>query len=584
MRRLHLISTCLIIVSCSMGACSLKDINETEFHCGESQKNCTTLDPYWAGGECINGDCVTRECIVGAHLSENATKCERDTVESCGKDSKNCYEQDLICSKGECVSICESNEINCHGACRDLSSNIDDCGKCDNPCPNDDNGKPSCQNSQCHLECNEGYTLSSNGLSCQKVDQSPSERPQNKPDCLRKGTCTCDDSQGNCTPECTTGYTGDACDECADGYKLNEENQKCEPISEPPEPECDDEKIVHGHCSCEGNPETCTITCDTGYAGDNCSECDTDNGYTPNDSGECTKATNPEEPKTLKQCTKDEDCYLTNGVGKCQTSTESQHCSTSCSDEFEFDSLNYQCVLKDVTCTSGNDCPKTYTNMKSLCFSKKDAPGVCTYMCKPSSKLDIFGNCIEDCLCKVDSHGEFTCVDKVCEYTCDIGYRPKSDHTGCELDGSKITCTPENCLKEHENWTQAECEDNQCKATECNPGYHLYTEMDQKENKPDCEEDTETHCGSHETDCTQAQGWSTGECANSQCKATSCKSGYLLKNHVCIKDLLNNCSNGFFDCNGDGSKCCADKSDCNSTSLNTKCFLLAEPGLPIDDP
>ena len=66
MRKIHFSLSLAIIASCAMGACTLKELDDTIYLCGDSQKNCTTRDPYWLNGECVNGDCIATECKVGA--------------------------------------------------------------------------------------------------------------------------------------------------------------------------------------------------------------------------------------------------------------------------------------------------------------------------------------------------------------------------------------------------------------------------------------------------------------------------------------------------------------------------------------
>ena len=618
MRRMHVLSGCLIITSCVMGSCTLKDMDDTINHCGESQKDCTILDPYWADGECINGDCIAKDCILGAHLPDQSARCERDTVEACGKEMKNCYQRKQICSKGDCADDCTADETNCEGACRNLSSDTANCGECGYACPEDANATISCMNGKCVLVCHNGYTYSEVTSNCQKTETSTDNPQPTEPECISNGTCTCDErSQTECIPVCTEGYQGEGCSECAQGYQ-KEDTGKCERISEPVDKGCVEQKMQHGKCICEDSSQPCIIQCNPGYTGENCDKCDIDNGYISNNSGECIQATKPDVPSNYKSCIKNEDCYLTNGIGTCEETPSKKFCSVKCDDTFAFDAKNFRCYLEGSNCSSETDCTVLKKWMTPVCYTK-DSSNVCSYDCNSTKTLKDDGTCqvkLIDCDCPIDPNGIFDCNkdNKVCEYTCNEGYHPKSDHTGCEADEPAEPCTAEKC-KAQTGWKEAKCENNQCIATECDTGYHLYTEAP-KNSTAICEKDSTERCGEPYVDCeTTVPGWEIGNCVDGSCSVTHCKPDYYFNDNECVSkcagkysyycsskskccqseadcsssiasckpvlepDLQISCAVGQTDCDGDGKYCCDNASDCDSmiTKQNKCSNLLSFP-------
>ncbi len=103
------------------------------------------------------------------------------------------------------------------------------------------------------------------------------------PEGCESGTCsghgTCDDSTDEITCECDAGYTGDHCDECAVGYHReggpSGGTGECVPNEDLCDPDpCDDFDCGHGACTCVAGEPICS--CELGWTGDNCDECDDD--------------------------------------------------------------------------------------------------------------------------------------------------------------------------------------------------------------------------------------------------------------------------------------------------------------------
>lgn len=133
---------------------------------------------------------------------------------------------------------------------------------------------------------------------------------------------------------------------------------------------------------------------------------------------------------------------------------------------------------------------------------------------------DESGFCRVDQYCKVDD----TCEkNKTCECTRAGASCPEaSEHTNgfgyCLPD---YVCRDEACIEVEEK---------------CGEGMHL-------SNDDTCVEDTIYECGpsARVEDCTQLDGWNTGECIQKSCVAKSCKEGYYLNQGKCEQNSSQNC-------------------------------------------
>lgn len=89
------------------------------------------------------------------------------------------------------------------------------------------------------------------------------------------GTCV-DLGEQSIRCECELGYSGLLCDDCAEDYELND-NDECVPIVVDPCSLLD--CGAHGTCVVNQQNQSATCDCDTGYLGDLCEQCDELNGY-----------------------------------------------------------------------------------------------------------------------------------------------------------------------------------------------------------------------------------------------------------------------------------------------------------------
>jgi hypothetical protein len=146
--------------------------------------------------------------------------------------------------------------------------------------------------------------------------------------CYHNGTC--DDSSGEIECTCNTGYAGEYCDHCADGYQQNQNGQCVE------ETDCDP-SVCNYHGSCEQIGGQTVCHCSTGYAGTHCERCAA--GYHL-DGDECVD----DEQCMANSCNQHGDCDDSTGVVQCSCHLgyAGAHCD-DCMDGFEENDQG-QCV------------------------------------------------------------------------------------------------------------------------------------------------------------------------------------------------------------------------------------------------
>ena len=298
-------------------------------------------------GKCADGwfcaDNICESCDLCEHgaCADSMCQCEEGwTGNFCDTKADLCA--DVICdpgyecrpSDGQCVpegNLCEPDPCNGHGTCDpadgSCTCNCDSeycwagtaCDTCasdytGNDCHRDwcvdnacDHG--SCVNEAC--DCEEGWA----GTLC---DTCASGYHLEGDNCVLDTTCeadscnyhgTCDDSTGVVVCTCDTGYVGDTCDQCDTGYQDNDSNGTCLP-------DCANSGLDCGnHGTCDDLSGTAVCVCDTGYTGNDCSQCDT--GYQDNDGNDtclpnCTTAN-----LDCNQVVSGGDCDDSSGTAQC---------------------------------------------------------------------------------------------------------------------------------------------------------------------------------------------------------------------------------------------------------------------------
>ena len=122
----------------------------------------------------------------------------------------------------------------------------------------------------------------------------------------------------------------------------------------------------------------------------------------------------------------------------------------------------------------------------------------------------------------------------------------------CEKDSVEQCGSADNDCTRMKGWKSGVCAEAQCVAKECKEGYetkngkctatqpdlgcadneHIYNKQ--------CEKDTLDHCGSHDNNCSEIEGWGSGICKRGECVVTRCADRLVLKNGKCIEDSTSN--------------------------------------------
>lgn len=182
----------------------------------------------------------------------------------------------------------------------------------------------------------------------------------------------------------------------------------------------------------------------------------------------------------------------------------------------------------------------------------------------------------------------------------------------CEKDTLEQCGSPDTNCTRLKGWKKGLCAEGQCVATDCKDGYvikngkctavtptvecadneHVY------ENK--CEKDTLDHCGSHDNNCAETEGWGSGVCNHGECVVTSCAANYVLKGSKCSEDnaepTTTECDEGWHEYNSECEKdtienCGTHGNNCtiiegwkSGACLDRACFITeCQEGYTISD-
>jgi len=226
-------------VTCDVCAAGYQDKDED----GVCAADCET-----ANLGCVHGTCSDES---GAAVCACETGYASELCDECAAG----YHEDV---NGACVQDSECLESTCngHGAC-DASSGVPVC-----TC-NENWEAPNC------AVCVAGTQDNDNNGTCTAACS----------EAMACGHGACSDLSGTAACVCETGWTGATCAACAPGYHTS--NGDCVQDTECTASTCNS----HGVCSAASGTPVCT--CATGYAGDHCELCA--DGYQDNDhNGSCT--------------------------------------------------------------------------------------------------------------------------------------------------------------------------------------------------------------------------------------------------------------------------------------------------------
>ncbi|QDG53173.1 hypothetical protein FIV42_21225 [Persicimonas caeni] len=428
---------------------------------------------------------------------------------------------------GSCVpdAACEPTTCNGHGTCSEVDGEPTcacetgytgpACADCDTADGWMSDGEGGCTDDPCSLvDCGpEKVCVVDAGAA---VCQCPAGTHDEDGACVVDESCmpttcnghgTCDDTQGQVSCACEDGWKGEFCGACDDVNGYHPDGQggcttdPClpNPCTDPNRTICqadtngtscacdpgyhleDDACVPDETCapdSCSGNG-TCDDTggiiscaCDSGYAGDDCSSCDTANGFHDDGQGGCT--TDPCLPNPCTEPNKT-SCVSSSGAYVCE-------CDTGFHPDGQGGCTDDPC-LPD-TCAAQNKACRVDGNGQAECYTP---------------------DCDDGNPCTVD-----TLVGGVCQHT------TEPDGTSCSTDVCLVgqTCQSGQCVGS----TPLDCDDqNPCTDDVCDPAQGGCVNIDDDTNVPDdgvhCTADTcSGGIASHTPDDTACDDalWCTG--------------------------------------------------------------------------
>ena len=207
-------------------------------NCGRVGRKCSTRNPRWADGECVEGECVVKSCIAGYELKN-----------------------------GQCESTCNEGEHKAADGKTCEPDSVTACGAFNNDCTEDKVSiSPVCQNGRCYAnDCIPNYRAV-DGI-CEQIKACPVGYHAKDETCVPDTDAACGDAMINCNQyqNATSGLCsiGGACiaTACKAGYHLY--NGACEENSDnhcgAHEVLCD--SSLHEMC----NTEKGTCDCEDGY-------------------------------------------------------------------------------------------------------------------------------------------------------------------------------------------------------------------------------------------------------------------------------------------------------------------------------
>lgn len=232
-------------------------------------------------------------------------------------------------------------------------------------------------------DCYTGYT----GEYCEECqDGFHEEEIDEKKVCMENESCSegfcngrgeCDDSEGTAVCNCFDEYKGEKCEECADGYQDNDDDGACRETCETADLSCEAPSV------CRDDSGTAECDCEYGYAGENCDQCAS--GFMDDGSGNCI----PEE-----KCADNPGWCHENGICMDYTGTLECDCDTGyAGNRCEFCASEYQDSNGDGNCLE--DCEEScgqsggFINMESHGSCQYDGSGHASCVCDPGWKTPV---------------------------------------------------------------------------------------------------------------------------------------------------------------------------------------------------
>lgn len=545
------------------------------------------------GGPCPACACAdgTRECD-----QDPTTVCETvvaTDVNNCGTCRNACDLPNAVasCISGQCVAaVCQEPFANCNAVAEDgcevdLSSDAAHCGKCNERCIAI-HGTPSCEESRCRIECDQGWDDCNESLAdgC----ETPTQR-----DTFNCGGCAtvCKPKRGE-TAYCKDGECGSTlCDEglgdcdgdgeCTEELATDLEN--CGRCGRP----C---VVVNGTPICEEGE--CVIDdCDPGYR--NCDTDSEDGGYSTG-----CEANILESLEHCGGC--NQPCEIDNATARC---VEGECIVATCTPPFaDCDGDGKSCETDTSTDpTSCGGCMGAGGVNCAAVFGVNNANGACVDgQCKFDGCHPGFADCNEDRIaCEIDvtrdplncgdcgrkcltPEGTLAneCENATCQPMCAEGFRNCNGDgaDGCE---SNVRRDPENCGACGNTCETAGAVRTTCEAGKCVPTCNADSGDCDGNGANGCETDITTdpeHCGGCDLECELPTGTTRNVCEGGTCVPT-CKAG---EYDDCDGNGHNGCETALQDndahCGACGKKCQsgegtnAESNVCEGTTCKPVCL------------
>ena len=313
---------------------------------------------------CVNGSCEEGACAcTEGYAGEQCDTCaagyqDNDEDGTCALDCSLAEIGD--CDNGSCDD--SSGEALC--SC-DAGFELDEAsGACVVRCGDDTCGHGSCDDSSGAIvcDCDEGYT----GDSCDSCDAGYQDNDDDfvcEPDCasadLQCDNGSCSDSSGVAQCECDNAYTGELCDQCAEGYQDNDSDGSCKPACGEESTLCGD----HGECDDASGSQVCA--CDEGYQGSRCQNCMT--GYQDNDEdGVCALSC------SSLDCGANQSCDDSDGSAACEcvegyTGDDCLSCAAGYQDN-DYDGICLvDCATANLDCVVNSSCDDSMGSIECVC-------------------------------------------------------------------------------------------------------------------------------------------------------------------------------------------------------------------------